>query len=441
MTQLRGLGLGLGLQPRHLETGVPFSLPTFLKAQSDGFYFDLTNLSSTWQDTSATTPADDVGEAIGRINDLRGAGTPRNGLQSTSANRPLRQSNGAQFDNSNDNWLTDYVGGSGDNFVVAVVDVPTTIGSTQYVCGGTASGISASLGFNSSGTVRAVLGTQLYAVPTAIDNRQQTATIGMSWNSSVVKIMVDNEVVMDTANIGGPSNTLSPWRVGALNSSGVAAGFFGGSVRKIVAGRQLLDTANYRRLRNSLHVPLTSGNIFYMEGDSFVAGSGGAALIDELRLLGFQCVGRAISGATIYQQRSRVLSEQRFRDLVFVLWDGSPAGYVSVSGYMSAIADMVACFPSGKFIIIPPVRRTGQTVQERNDTALIQAAIAATYPNNYLDAQAIMVSMAVSPGDDASVAAGCVPTSTLQGDGLHPTVAAEKSVALAVAAMRTSKGW
>lgn len=250
------LALGNFLGASALNTGVSFNLDAFMAAQADGLYFDTTDISSTWQDTSATVPADEVGEAIGRINDLRvGSGSPHNGAQATDTLKPTRQTTGAKFDGSDDNWLTSYTAGAGENFIVALVDVPAVVGALQIVAGGRGANVDTRffLGIeHTNGQACGGIGTQNNSViKGGSDVRGTTVTVGIANNGSQVRLFSADAQVYE-ASQSGSVDAAASLRVGCFNANGTAGQFFGGSIKKLVAGRQFLDLATYLKIRNAL---------------------------------------------------------------------------------------------------------------------------------------------------------------------------------------------
>ena len=241
-----------------LTTGGGFSLDAFMAAQADGFYFNTDVTSSTWQDISATVPADDIGEAIGRINDLRaGAGSPHNGLQSTDPRRPALQATGAKFDGLDDNWPTDYTAGAGENFIVSLVTVPATLSGTQFIAGATGASLANAflLGITSTGKVGVGVGSKLPATQEGTsDIRGQTVVVGMSFDGSTVKVFVDDSEEFFGAQSGTPTTSI-PLRVGAFNNNGTAGNFFAGSIDKSVVAQgpgAFLSLSTYLKIRNAL---------------------------------------------------------------------------------------------------------------------------------------------------------------------------------------------
>lgn len=232
-------------------------LDAFMSAQAARLYLDTTLLATTWQDTSATTPADDVSEAIGRIDDkLTRTSSPNNATQGTASLKPTRQTTGAKFDGSDDNWLTTYLNGAAGNFIVALVSVPASLSALQIVAGARASAASRFLlGFESTFGVL-VAGVGATAVGSgglagSTNRRGTEVVVGLSCNGSIVRLFDDNTQVIETAQSGSVDTTV-PYRIGCFNDNGSASSFFGGSVKKLVAGRELLALDRYLQIRNAL---------------------------------------------------------------------------------------------------------------------------------------------------------------------------------------------
>lgn len=176
----------------------------------------------------------------------------KHGIQATGSLKPILQATGAKFDGLDDNWLTNYTAGAGENFIVALVDVPASMTGTQAIAGAdaTASTDFFYLGFSSTGLVRRGVGASNQTLGSN-DLRGQVAVIGLSYNGSIVNTFENEELIDTSAQSGGPS-TVIPLRIGARNGNGTAGNFFGGSVKKLVAGRQFLDLATYLKIRAAL---------------------------------------------------------------------------------------------------------------------------------------------------------------------------------------------
>jgi hypothetical protein len=235
-----------------LLSGRPFSLSSFMARQADGLSIDTTRTSTLWQDTSGTTPAVTTGDPIGRVDSLK-ASPAHTILQSSGTLRPTLQTTGAKFDASDDNWLTDYYAGTGANFVVARVTVPSTISFNAALCGASEGAANrCRFGFDTAGKVVAGLGTQ--AETTIIgttDRRGATLVVGFSFNGSTVRLFDDNVVAYEAAQAGVPTTSVA-FRIGAFSNSGTAVNQFGGSIKKMVIGREFLTLATYLQIRTAL---------------------------------------------------------------------------------------------------------------------------------------------------------------------------------------------
>ena len=174
-------------------------------------------------------------------------------LQSTGTMKPTRQTNGAKFDGTDDNLLTTYYAGSGSNFIVAIVTVPASIASTQLFAGSrTDSSTRLAIGFNTSGYVCGLVGSQdQNTIVGSSDYRNTEVCVGISQGGSVVRLFGDSSVQYEGAQSGAIGTTYA-LRLGAWNTVGTAALFFGGSIKKIIAGREHLTLARYLQIRAAL---------------------------------------------------------------------------------------------------------------------------------------------------------------------------------------------
>ncbi|MGY3359727.1 hypothetical protein ACVWZK_006390 [Bradyrhizobium sp. GM0.4] len=157
------------------------------------------------------------------------------------------------------------------------------------------------------------------------------------------------------------------------------------------------------------------------EGDSYVAGA--ADTTSLTKSLQANTVARmfytAVGGTTLANELTRVQAHPKLAGNAFIIWDGDANGFDTLANDMARYASIVAALGHSRYVIIPPCRRNNATAGQNAATLALQVAIASTYPNNYYDAQAFLATLAVSPGDDADVAAGYIPTSCLQGDLVH----------------------
>jgi len=181
-------------------------------------------------------------------------------------------------------------------------------------------------------------------------------------------------------------------------------------------------------------------------GDSYMDGSGGVSLPITANADSRAMIETSSGGTTLQQQYAEM---QLYPGLcasgVFINWDGAPNGFVDVSTQMATYAQMIALLSHNRFLINSPLKRSVMSGGDLAFTTALQAALAAAYPGNYFNAQAILAAHATSPGDDADVAAGVVPTSLLQGDGAHLTTAAMGFVwadaTVGIKAVLSAKGW
>lgn len=231
-----------------------FSLSTYLSSLSEGAYYDFTIVASTWQDTAATTPADEVGEAIARVDDLRvGTGGPHNGTQATGANQPIRQTTGAKFDGTDDVLVTALAPASGANFIMGLVTVPATLAAAQMFCGSFDATNRFFVGFNTAGRLCGGMGTNGSAtvLGSAADYRSQEVVVAVSTDGATVKLFGETTEQYSAAQAGSMPTTRSV-NIGAYNNNSGVAGFFAGSVKKLIVGRDSLTLAKFLQLRTAL---------------------------------------------------------------------------------------------------------------------------------------------------------------------------------------------
>lgn len=204
-------------------------------------------------------------------------------------------------------------------------------------------------------------------------------------------------------------------------------------------GETWTGTINQVAVWASEHLPR---DVIWCEGDSYCAGAGGVSLTGSLQGLARPAVTTAVAGTNLSDQLARVLGKPGLAaDGVFVHWDGSAVGNVDAATAMANYAAILASLGHSRFVIVPPVRIAINTAPNNALTTAIQTALVAAYPNNIVDAQAILASHATSPVDDADVAAGNVPTSLLQADNAHLTATGMGYVATAVKTLLTANGW
>ena len=178
----------------------------------------------------------------------------KHGIQATGTLKPTRQTTGAKFDGSDDNWLTSYTAGADENFIVALVDVPASLSGTQFIAGATGASLANAflIGVTSAGKVGVGVGSKLPATQEGTsDIRGQAVVVGISFDGSTVKVFVDDSEEFSGAQSGTPTTSI-PLRIGAFNNNGTAGNFFAGSINKLVGGREFLTLGRYRQIRNAL---------------------------------------------------------------------------------------------------------------------------------------------------------------------------------------------
>ena len=167
--------------------------------------------------------------------------------QSTTSFKPKWQTDGAAFDGTDDNLLTNYTAGSGANFLIAKVVVPASIASTQIFLGG-GGGPWSVIGVDSAGQLRAGLGSSL--VSAGPDLRGQTVVVGVTSNGETELMFVGGSLVNSRA--ASAPDTSNALRIGARNSASTALNFFGGSIQHALAGREFIDLARFNQIANAL---------------------------------------------------------------------------------------------------------------------------------------------------------------------------------------------
>lgn len=126
----------------------------FLASGSRGFFYDLSDYSSQWQDTAATVPITATSQSVARVNDKSGLGNHM--TQATAGNRPLTTTigsgyRGLQFDGVDD-WLqTAAIDFSNSDEVTVVAGVRKLSDAAQ----GVVVELSATFGNNGTFTVQA----------------------------------------------------------------------------------------------------------------------------------------------------------------------------------------------------------------------------------------------------------------------------------------------
>jgi len=213
------------------------------------FYFRETATTTRYIAAGAGTAAGTVEYDSVSVKEVPG----KHGIQATGTLKPTRQTTGAKFDGSDDNWLTNYTAGSGAIFMVALVEVPASLSITQVVAGTNAISSNFYAAFTTAGLFRTGVGNVLTTVG-ALDRRGQQVVFGLtaSTGANGNRRSFEDTALVENTTFTGSINTTIPLRVGALNANGTASNFFGGSIKKLIVGSEFLDLSTYLKIRNAL---------------------------------------------------------------------------------------------------------------------------------------------------------------------------------------------
>ncbi len=219
-----------------------FSLRAYLASVSGSLY--------NFTDTTTLPGVSAIGDAIGDVVDTVNA---RNGVQASGTLKPTLQTTGAKFDGTDDNLLTSYLAGATNNFIVALVSVPASIASFQYMVGAVdGSSNRFGIGNNTDGTAGFAAGATSPVTQKGTSDLRGTETVvGLTSNGATVLGFAGASQEYSGAVLGSLT-TAVPLRLGCNNSNGTAANFSSGSIKRIVAGRDYLSLSRYNQIRNAL---------------------------------------------------------------------------------------------------------------------------------------------------------------------------------------------
>lgn len=173
-------------------------------------------------------------------------------LQTTANSRAQRQAAGGKFDGGDDSLLTNVYAGAGGNYVAAVVTVPASLAAVQVVTGLNSGTARFYVAIDTSGRACGGVGTDGTGTITGTtDLRGQRVVIGLSCDGSTVRLFVDDAEEYTGAQNGAPT-TGTPYRIGANNSAGTAANFWGGWVEKVAPVQVAADLARHRQVKAAL---------------------------------------------------------------------------------------------------------------------------------------------------------------------------------------------
>jgi hypothetical protein len=128
----RSLGGSLLVNP---TAGTPYSPTTLFAGGEEGFFFDVSDLSTVWEDSAGTVPAS-VDGPVGRVTDKSGRG--RNVTQGTTANKPTLRTGGGlywlEFDGVDDHIATvSFASVGAGPHAAGVAIYPTSLTGSQKI--------------------------------------------------------------------------------------------------------------------------------------------------------------------------------------------------------------------------------------------------------------------------------------------------------------------
>ena len=177
--------------------------------------------------------------------------------QATAGSRPLWQPNGAEFNGTAHNLLTNYTAGAEANTLIAKVVVPGSISGDRIVMGAGSTGPTAqcTLGVNAAGAVVGGAGTGSFTtVVGSTDLRDSVAVIAISFQpSGLVRLFSRGGIEYEASMAGSPNQVLG-FNIGSRNSSGNPSNLWPGSIQHAIAyrGGGLLDLARFQQIANAL---------------------------------------------------------------------------------------------------------------------------------------------------------------------------------------------
>lgn len=228
-------------------------------------------------------------------------------------------------------------------------------------------------------------------------------------------------------------SNLTNLRVGG---NGYGASFFTGWVKRA----RILPVA----LTQTQAVDLSAGDTpLACWGDSLTAGTGATGqsgvYTEVLRALTVPTVGvynGGVGGDTSTQIRTRALADTMRNRWTSVIWAGR--NNPSVPGTVVAdVQAIVGNLTHDRYLVLSVINRSdgteGPGSTQYNQIVACNAALAAAFPNNYLDIRSLIVAASSGPGD--------APASGWTADGLHLNNTGYAYVAGQVGTYLRSRGW
>lgn len=129
----------------------------------------------------------------------------------------------------------------------------------------------------------------------------------------------------------------------------------------------------------------------WFEGDSYARESADTtALWKSAQAAGRRGFATSIGGTTLTNQRDRILANPGFAINPMVWWDGNANGYGTLAADRAKYAAGIAGRSDNRFIIIPPVTSPSSASDVNAAAVALQPALAADFPNNVFNAQAVI---------------------------------------------------
>ena len=169
-------------------------------------------------------------------------------------------------------------------------------------------------------------------------------------------------------------------------------------------------------------------------GDSYVGGAGNVGLPMSIgRLRRRLVLNTGVGGSTLASQVSIATAAiAAWPAAVFVHWDGDDNGFAAdiaddLANYTTMV-NAVLANGHGRYVIVAPMPRGGQSAAQRQRCRDLYTALAAAYPGHVVDPLPIVLTLADPVADAADIAANQCPSSQMQ-DGVHLKQAAMDLVA------------
>lgn len=180
------------------------------------------------------------------------------GLQTSSGLQGKRQAGGVcRYDGSDDNHLTEFKAQNGAMTLLYHGTVPASLAASQMVLG--ASGSSANrcwLAITTAGFIAAGVGSESTAtIAGTTDVRGKTIVAALTFDGTTVKLFlrVDGVVTQEysAAQSSTPTTTI-PFRLGAYNNNGTAAGFAAVDAKSLKAAHKAMTLADFTSIAAQL---------------------------------------------------------------------------------------------------------------------------------------------------------------------------------------------